>query len=526
VKLLTAGSCTIQASQAGNATYAVAAAVIQGFTVTHKDQTITFAALSNKPFGTAPFKLTATASSGLAVSFVTASSLVCTAAAATVTVVGVGTCAIEASQPGDASFGAALPVDQSFTVTLASQTITFGALANAALGIAPFKISAKASSGLAITFASNSGVCTVSDSTVTVALSGTCAIEASQPGNANYTAATPVTQRFTVTAGSQTITFGALSTQLFGTAPFTVTATASSGLGVSFASTTLAVCTVSDSTVTLLNIGTCTIKATQAGDGSYAGAGPVVQTFTVKPGPAAIGAILNAGSYAAIPIAPGAYIVAFGSNFSTATAQTPSLKLPTTLAGTTVKIQDSKGATQTAPLFYVSPAQINFLVPDGLAYGSAIITVTNQAGSTGILAATIAQVSPALFTADSSGAGAAAALALAFDSRPSPQVLPVFSCTNPPLVCGATPIDLGPAATSVYLELYGTGIKGRTGLSGVTAKIGAKALQVTYAGVQGTYAGLDQVNVLLDRSLTGQGALSLQLTVDGIAANPVLLNIK
>ena len=82
---------------------------------------------------------------------------------------------------------------------------------------------------------------------------------------------------------------------------------------------------------------------------------------TVAAGVLTIGSILNAGSYAAIPIAADAYIVAFGTDFSTTAAQTKSLTLPTTLAGATVVIADSNGVTLTAPLFYVSPTQINFL---------------------------------------------------------------------------------------------------------------------------------------------------------------------
>jgi uncharacterized protein (TIGR03437 family) len=194
-----------------------------------------------------------------------------------------------------------------------------------------------------------------------------------------------------------------------------------------------------------------------------------------------------------------------------------------------VTITDSTGVTQTAPLFYVSPTQINFLVPEGLATGSATVTVTNSAGNNVSFAATIALVSPSLFTADSSGAGAPAAIALAYAggaAGAAPQPVAVFNCSGPPLACTATPIDLGPLSTSVYLELYGTGIRGRSGLAGVAVEIGGIALQVSYAGAQNTYAGLDQVNVLLDRSLIGRGLLTLELTVDGEPANPVMVNIK
>jgi len=99
-------------------------------------------------------------------------------------------------------------------------------------------VSATANSDLVVSFNSQTtAICTVSGT-------GTCTIQATQAGNTNYAAAKPVNQSFQVTPESQTITFGALSNQVFGTAPFAVRATASSGLRVSFASTTSAVCTV------------------------------------------------------------------------------------------------------------------------------------------------------------------------------------------------------------------------------------------------------------------------------------------
>jgi hypothetical protein len=90
-----------------------------------------------------------------------------------------------------------------------------------------------------------------------------------------------VTQISGGTQGSQTITFGSLSSQALGTAPFTVGATASSDLTVSFASTTTPVCTVSGTTVTLVAVGQCSIQATQAGNANYAAATPVTRSFTV-----------------------------------------------------------------------------------------------------------------------------------------------------------------------------------------------------------------------------------------------------
>jgi hypothetical protein len=285
VTLVAAGTCTIQATQAGNTTYAAATPVNQSFQVTQESQTITFGALSKRTFGAAPFTVSATASSGLAVSFASTTLAVCTTSGATVTLVAAGTCTIQATQAGNTNWAAATPVSQSFQVTQESQTITFGALGNQHFGTPPFTVGATASSGLAVSFASTTpAVCTVSGATVTLAAGGTCTIQATQAGNANWAAATPVSQSFQVTPESQTITFGALSNQPFGTPPFTVSATSSSGLTVSFNSQTTKVCGVSGTTVTLAATGTCTIQATQAGNANWAAATPVSQSFQVTPG--------------------------------------------------------------------------------------------------------------------------------------------------------------------------------------------------------------------------------------------------
>ena len=172
-----------------------------------------------------------------------------------------------------------------------TQTITFGALGNKILGAASFAVAATASSGLPISFVSlTTPVCTVSGSMVTLVSAGTCTIQASQAGNANYAAAPNVSQSFAVTNAlqSQTITFGVLSNQTLGAAPFTVSATASSGLPVSFVSLTTAVCTASGTTVTLVTTGTCTIRASQAGNAAYAVAPNVDQSFSVTSAPQTI----------------------------------------------------------------------------------------------------------------------------------------------------------------------------------------------------------------------------------------------
>jgi hypothetical protein len=251
-------------------------------TVTQASQTITFGALVNQTFGAVPFTIMATASSGLPVTLTATTLSVCTYSAPLVTIAGAGTCSITASQAGNTDYSEATNVIRSFTVSQASQTITFGPLNNATMGVAPFTISASASSGLPVTFASTTlSVCTVSGTTVTVIAVGTCSITANQPGDTNYSAATGVARSFIIAAEAQTITFNALANVVFGAAPFTISASASSGLPVTFASTTPTVCTVSGATVTILAGGTCSITASQAGNATYGAASGVTRSFAV-----------------------------------------------------------------------------------------------------------------------------------------------------------------------------------------------------------------------------------------------------
>ena len=295
VTLLTDGTCSITASQAGDSIYAAATSVTQTFTVTGKAQTITFGKPSGQTLGVAPFALTATASSGLAVTFTSNSPLVCTVSLVTVTLLTDGTCSITASQAGNSTYAPATFVTQTFTVTGKAQTITFGKPSGQTLGVAPFALTATASSGLGVTFTSNSPtVCTVSLVTVTLLTDGTCSITASQSGNSIYAPATSVTQAFTITGKPQTITFAKPSPEVLGVAPFALTATVSSGLAVTFASNSLTVCTVSGVTATLLTDGTCSITASQAGNSIYAAATSVTQTFTVlKPQTITFGPLSN-----------------------------------------------------------------------------------------------------------------------------------------------------------------------------------------------------------------------------------------
>lgn len=268
----------VGASFAGDASYGASAGT-NSLSIAQASQTITFGALANKTYGDPPFTVGATASSGLAVSFSASGN--CTVSGTTVTITGAGSCTVTASQAGNTNYLAAANVPQSFNIAKASQSIAFGALAPKTYGDPPFAVSATATSGLAVTFGAT-GNCTVSATTVTVTGAGSCTVTASQAGNANYFAAADVPQTFSIAKANQTITFGPLPNKTTSDPPFTVSATASSGLAVSFGAS--GQCTVSGNTVTISGAGSCTVTASQGGNANYNAATPVPQTFTISSG--------------------------------------------------------------------------------------------------------------------------------------------------------------------------------------------------------------------------------------------------
>ena len=200
------------------------------------------------------------------------------------------------------------------------------------------------------------------------------------------------------------------------------------------------------------------------------------------------------------------------------------LPLPTVLGGTSVQVTDSAGNTQLAPLFAVSTGQANILVPAGLALGRATVTVlrASTAALTGTM--TIAASAPGLYTMNQDGAGVAAAnafLATASNQRVSQTV---FEC-HPPAArsCLAAPLSVGGTGDTLYVALYGTGIRGA---ASVQCFVGGQSVPVLYAGAVAAYAGLDQVNISIPRSLAGAGDVRVYLVADGVVSNAVVLKVQ
>jgi N-acyl-D-amino-acid deacylase len=221
--------------------------------------------------------------------------------------------------------------------------------------------------------------------------------------------------------------------------------------------------------------------------------------------------VVNSASFQTGPAAPGSLLSIMG------------VDLGGRDAGASVTIHDASGADHPLNLLYSGPQQLNTALPDDVAIGAATVTVTRADQPAATASLTIAPVSPGIFALNADG------LAAAVVTRATPGQPNTYDRVYDVDASGhivARPISFGPDAEELYLSLYATGLRGEAGLAGVNARIGDYDAQVTYVGAQTTYAGLDQINVRVPRTLAGAGTVDVHVTVDGLSANTTRLTFQ
>ncbi len=387
-ELTEAGSYSNSASITGNegtGTKTSNAVVVEA---AKTSQTIAFANPGTQTYGEPDFAPGATASSGLEVTYTTSGA--CAVAGGYVHLTGAGSCTVTAHQEGSASFLAATPVSQTFTVEKESQTISFISPGTQTYGESSFTPSAMASSGLAVSFKA-SGPCNISGGEIVLTGAGSCTITAEQAGNANFSAATPVSQTFEVEKAEQTIAFK-VANHAYGEADFTISATATSGEPVTFSKDSGA-CTVTGNTVHLTGSGTCTIDANQAGNANYNPAPQVADTFSISTGGQTITfPAIATKEYGAPSFAPGASSSSGLTVSYSAAGQceiTEAGLVKVTGAGSCTVTAEQPGNEEFAPAssveqsFTIEPAgqAISFTNPGTQTYGEAPFTPAATASS-------------------------------------------------------------------------------------------------------------------------------------------------
>ena len=232
----------------------------------------------------------------------------------------------------------------------------------------------------------------------------------------------------------------------------------------------------------------------------------VAYTFTAAQANPQKLAIVSSASYSEVAVSPGSIATAFGIRLGD--------------FGAAVTVKGNAGIERPAQVLSSATSQVSFVVPDGTAAGAAIVTVAGVSGTT-----QVQPLAPAIFAANANSAGVAAAIAILVKSDGTQIEEPVFNCPRAG-ACTTTPLDMGAASDQLILSLYGTGIRNRAALSDVTVFIGDDKCDVLYAGPNGDFPGLDQINVRVPRTRIGGGAVSVILSVAGKSANVTMASFK
>ena len=208
----------------------------------------------------------------------------------------VGECQIKAQRAADANFTVVTSSEVTIKVAKAGQTVDFTSsvpvspLPNGTYTPTASAISTAtgSDSGVTPTFSirgSSASVCSISGGVVTFLITGSCVIDSDAALNANFTAASTVSQTISVGSLNQNITFTQPPNVAFGSSSVSMSATASSGLTVSYELVAgITACSVSPlGVVTVLEVGTCEVVANAPSNDQYAAASPVLRAFQVLP---------------------------------------------------------------------------------------------------------------------------------------------------------------------------------------------------------------------------------------------------
>ncbi|NOT60715.1 MAG: hypothetical protein HOP19_10890, partial [Acidobacteria bacterium] len=242
-------------------------------------------------------------------------------------------------------------------------------------------------------------------------------------------------------------------------------------------------------------------------------------------------AAVSAASYANTRVlAPNSIVSVFGEGMATGVAAASTIPLPTQLGNTQATITFTRNdqlVTVNCPLFFVSPGQINLLIPGTVTFGAARLIVRLNGSLYADQIVTIAVIAPGLFAANANGQGVPAAQLL----RVKPGGVLVYEDVAVFEGGRFVPrvLDVGPDTDQLALILFGTGLRGVTAVDLVQIRIADQAPVTLFAGAQPDFTGLDQINLNLTAiraSLRGRGEVNLTGTIAGQPLNPLVLRFQ
>jgi len=218
-------------------------------------------------------------------------------------------------------------------------------------------------------------------------------------------------------------------------------------------------------------------------------------------------------------LAPESLATAYGAQLATQSLSAePGNPLSTELGGTRVTVRDSGGMERAALLTFVSPSQVNFIVPAGTLPGQANVVIRAGGGEISTGATNVNQAAPAIFSFNGDGAGVAAGFALRVkaDGRQFYEAIARYDAEAgeyKPL-----PIEPGLPDDQLFLTFFLSGIRAADP-GQVRVIIGGDLFVPVFVGAAPSLPGLDQINLPLSRSLPRSGALKLQVAVTSKSAS-------
>jgi len=283
ISFKSAGTVVITAIQPGNNYFTQASAVAYTLTINKATQKMNFGSLASKTFGDAGFALTANASSGLPVSFVSSDNSVVSLAGNIATIHGGGTITIKAYQIGNNNYQASDTISQTLVIAKKIQSIVMDSIVPITFGSDDFAPVIKTESDSVVVLSSdNESVASIVNGKIHLIGVGTATIVASQNGTTDFLPAT-TSRIVTVIKSQQTISFATIGVKTFTDSLFVLEATSNSGLPISFTSNNSNILTIQGDTVLIKSSGKADITASQQGNNNYEAAGQVIRTVTVLP---------------------------------------------------------------------------------------------------------------------------------------------------------------------------------------------------------------------------------------------------
>jgi uncharacterized protein (TIGR03437 family) len=232
----------------------------------------------------------------------------------------------------------------------------------------------------------------------------------------------------------------------------------------------------------------------------------VADSFVMKPTTPPALAVVNAASYIETTQAPGSLVTAFGTGFPASAA---------------ISLTDSAGRAFSVEPLAIASTQASFVIPADAAPGTARVSIGNVTGTM-----RLEPLAPALFSANATGRAVSAATAILAKADGTQTAQPVFRCGATAGSCVAVPLERGGDGDDLYLTFYGTGFRNRRSLADVVVWVGGQKAEVLYAGAQGAYAGLDQLNVKVSRTGIESGESGVVVSVEGRFTNVTTVNLR